>query len=107
MLNKITEVGVVDVACADAAFQLVRPRPRYGDGAFLPELLVAATPTSAYALATARPRTGMAAAAAGKHLAPASAGTTMPTISQQSMYMTRISANGGGALGPHPAREPV
>jgi hypothetical protein len=106
MLNKITEVGVTNVACADAAFQLARPRPRFGAGAF-PSVLVAATPTSAYALATARPRTGMAAAAAGKHLIPASAGITAQTTSQQSMYMTRISANGGGALGPHLAREPV
>lgn len=128
MLNIITKVNAVavDAACADAAradvtFQLVRPRPRFADSTGLTACLTAAPPTSAYALATARPRTGMTASLAGIHLVPSATGSAvtgsavtgadagMPSVSQQFMYptTTRTSAIGGGALGPHPPREPV
>jgi hypothetical protein len=104
VLNMISihESAVTDAAALAAA---VKPRPRSGLGAF--ELVKVTTPASAR-VAT-RPCTDGSADGGVTLAALAAAGQAVKQqlISKQSVYMTRISANGGGALGPHPAREPV
>ena len=97
----------------------VRPLPRFGVGA-CPRVLVATTAIKS-AVATPRPRTCTAAAAyqfAGQHAAHATTGviagvdgggTSMAKrpSAAQAVHTTLINAYGDGALGPHPAREPV
>lgn len=86
-----------------------QPRPRFGMGACLPALVPAATPAGKRAVAIARPRTERAVGFAGQHPVLAAAGQATGTQlgSEQPAYTTLISATGDGALGPHPAREPV
>lgn len=86
----------------------MQPRPRFGMGACTPALIPAATPATTYAVALARPRTATAAAVAA-HLGLAAFGqaTWTQLSGKQPAYTTLISATGDGALGPHPAREPV
>jgi hypothetical protein len=86
----------------------VQPHPRFGLGACTPALVPAATPATVYAVALPRPRTATTAAAARRAFLTASGQVMGAQLgSKQSAYMTLISATGDGALGPHPAREPV
>jgi hypothetical protein len=86
----------------------MQPHPRFGTGACMRAPIPAATPATTYDVALARPRTA-AAAAVALYLVPAAAsqGTWARRSDKQSAYTTLISATGDGALGPHPAREPV
>jgi hypothetical protein len=86
----------------------VQPHSRFGLGACTPALVPAAAPATVYAVALARPRTTMTAAAGRRVILISSGQMTGAQLgSKQSAYMTPISATGDGALGPHPAREPV
>jgi hypothetical protein len=86
----------------------MKPRQRFGMGACTPALIPAATPATTYALALARPRTAMAAAVVPHPVLAAFGQATWTQFSgEQSAYTTLINATGDGALGPHPAREPV
>jgi hypothetical protein len=86
----------------------VQPPSRFGLGACTPALVPAATPATVYAAALARPRTATTAAAARRAILAASGPVMGAQLgSKQSAYMTLISATGDGALGSHPAREPV
>jgi hypothetical protein len=98
-MTSMHETAVIDAVALAAA---VKPRPRFGLGAFAPAKVTAR-------VATTRPCTDGAADAAATLAVLAAAGQAVKQqlISKQSVYMTLISANGGGALGPHPAREPV
>jgi hypothetical protein len=86
-----------------------KPQQRFGMGACLHALVPAATSATKSAVATPRPRTGMAVGFAEQHLALAATGrgTWLQLSATKSMYMTLISAVGDGALGSHPARDPV
>jgi hypothetical protein len=86
---------------------IVLPRPRFGTRAFL--TVPAPVGSSAILSAlSARPSTDLPSAAAMRaacaHALTGGAGQHL--IGQATNYMTRISASGEGALGPHPAREP-
>jgi hypothetical protein len=86
---------------------VVLPRPRFGTRAFL--MVPAQAGSSAILSAlSARPSTDLPSAAAMRaacaHALTGGAGQHL--IGQATNYMTRISASGEGALGPHPAREP-
>jgi hypothetical protein len=86
----------------------MKPRPRFGMGACTRALIPAATPAMTYAVALARPRTATTAAVTLHPVLAAFSQATWSRLSgKQSAYMTLISATGDGALGPHPAREPV
>jgi hypothetical protein len=86
-----------------------KPQQRFGMGACSHALVPAATSAIQSAVATPRPRTGMAVGFAEQHLALAAAGrgTRLQLSATKSMYTTLISAFGDGAQGSHPAREPV
>jgi hypothetical protein len=89
---------------AAAIFAAAKPRPRYGLGASA--LLEVATPAIARVAISTRPCTDAAASAAHVVLAGSGLGVEQ-LVSEQPVFMTRSSAAGGGALGPHTAREPV
>jgi hypothetical protein len=95
-----------------------KPLPRFGMGAC--PCARAATTAIKSVVATPRPRTCTPAAAdqfIGQHAALAATGMTAGASwgtgmakrpsSAQAVHTTLISAYGDGALGPHPAREPV
>jgi hypothetical protein len=88
-----------------------KPQQRFGMGTCPHALAPAVTSAIKSAVATPRPRTGMAAGFAEQHLALALAatgrGTWLRLSATKSMYTTLISAFGDGAQGSHPAREPV
>jgi hypothetical protein len=86
-----------------------KPQQRFGMGACSHALAPAATSAIRSAVAIPRPRTGMAVGFADQNLALAAAGrrTCLQLSATKSMYMTLISAFGDGALGTHPARDPV
>jgi hypothetical protein len=97
----------------------VRPLPWFGLGA-CPSALAATTATKS-AVATPRPRTSTAVAAEhlfGQHYAHAAVGAIAGAdgsrtgmakrlSAAQAVHTTLITAFSDGALGPHPAREPV
>lgn len=87
----------------------LKPQQRFGMGACSHALVSAGTPAIKSAVATPRPRTGTAVGFAEQHLALAAAGrdTWLQLSATKSMYMTLINAGGAGALGTHPARDPV
>jgi hypothetical protein len=101
MLNKVSEI----VAAADA-------RTPFGEGACLPSVAVRTAQSYRPAVAFQRPRPrafwatdvlGQRHTASGRGMAPG-----QPNPSKQNYpYPTRIAAASGGALGPHPARDPV
>ncbi|MDQ2877380.1 MAG: hypothetical protein M3Y33_22265 [Actinomycetota bacterium] len=81
---------------------VITPLPRFGMRAFL-TVPVQAGPSAMLSARSARP------SAAAKqqpcvHVRTGDAGLHL--IGQAANYMTRISATGEGASGPHPAREP-
>jgi hypothetical protein len=90
---------------AAAIFAAAKPRLRYGLGAS--GLVTATTPASARVAVSARPCTDAAVPAAHVILAAAGLDVSKQLVSEQPVFMTRTSAAGGGALGPHTAREPV
>jgi hypothetical protein len=87
----------------------VKPLPRFGMGARLRALVPSATPASTCAVAFARRGTGTAANAFKLRSVLAATGyaTDSQLTGEQFAHMTLIPASSGGALGPHPAREPV
>jgi hypothetical protein len=100
-MNSDTENWVVETA--------VKPLPRFGMGSCLHGLISFATPASTRTVAFARPCTGTAAVAPKQRPVLAATGQAAgPQVGgDQFVYMALISATSGGALGPHPAREPV
>jgi hypothetical protein len=86
---------------------VLTPRPRSGMRAFLPVPAQDGPSASARAL-IARPSTNDLPAAARKqqHCAHVLTDWAVLPLIGQATYMTRISATGEGAVGPHPAREP-
>ncbi len=103
MLNMISSNETAENAAA--IFAAAQPRPRYGLGASA--LVTATTPASARVAVSARPCTDAAVPAAHIILAAAGLDVCKQLLSEQPVFMTRTSAAGGGALGPHTAREPV
>ena len=86
---------------------IVVPRPRFGTRAFL-AVPAQAGPSAILRAPGARPSTDLPSAAARRqacaHALTGRAG--LQGTGQAASYMTRISAIGAGASGPHPAREP-
>ena len=86
---------------------VITPLPRFGMRAFL-TVPVQADPSAMLRARSARPSTDLPSAAAQRaacaHALTGGAGQL--SIGQATNYMTRISAIGEGASGPHPAREP-
>ena len=103
MLNMISSNETAENAAA--IFAAAQPRPRYGLGASA--LVTATTPASARVAVSARPCTDAAVPAAHVILAAPGLDVCKQLLSEQPVFMTRTSAAGGGALGPHTAREPV
>ena len=105
MLNMISSCESAENAAA-AIFAAAKPRPRYGLGASA--LLGVSKPATARVAASTRPSTDAAVSAAHGVLAGSGLGVQEQLVrKQQPEFMTRISASGGGAVGPHTAREPV
>jgi hypothetical protein len=102
VLNMISSYETAETAAA--IFAAPKPRLRYGLG--VSPRVEFATPATARAAVATRPCTDAAESAAHVVLAGSGLGVQQP-ISAQSKFMTRISATGGGAEGPHTAREPV
>ena len=86
---------------------VVTPLPRFGMRAFL-TVPAQAGESAMLRARSARPSTDLPSAAATRqpcaHVLTGGAGLQLP--GQATNYMTRISAIGEGASGPHPAREP-
>ena len=86
---------------------VITPPTRFGMRAFL-TVPVQADPSAMLRARSARPSTDLPSAAATRqpcaHVLTGGAGLQLP--GQATNYMTRISAIGEGASGPHPAREP-
>jgi hypothetical protein len=111
------------VTLISAASVAKRTRARSGLGASLPlhlglavrrdraqEMATARTAAAAPAVTCLRPQTLSGAALFGKNASPASEAkfaSPQPTSQQYAHKTTRIAATGGGAMGPHPARDPV
>jgi hypothetical protein len=87
----------------------MKPLPRFGMGSCLRALIPSATPASTCTVAFARPRTSAAAGALKLRSVLAATGyaTDLQLNGEQFAHTTLITASSGGALGPHPAREPV
>jgi hypothetical protein len=87
----------------------MKPLPRFGMGSWLCALIPSVTPASTCTVASVRPRTSTAANALKLRSILAETGyATDPQLTgEQFVHTTLISASSGGALGPHPAREPV
>jgi hypothetical protein len=99
MLNKVS-----DVEAAAAA------RTPFGEGACLPSVAVPTAQSHRWAVEYARPRAFWAADVFGQRHTASDRGMALgqPNPSKQNYpYPTRIAAASGGALGPHPARDPV
>jgi len=103
VLNMISSDETAETAAA--IFAAVKPRLRYGLGASA--LIEVTMPASARVAVATRPCTDAAVSAAHVVLAGFGLGVTQQFIGEQSEFMTRTSASGGGAVGPHTAREPV
>ena len=105
MLNNISYIESVMTE------NVMKPRPRFGMRACLVALAPAATPATEGAVASARTRhsADVTAGAAGQNpvLVPIDLGTGRSLSGTQFAYMTPGTASGSGALGSHPAREPV
>jgi hypothetical protein len=86
---------------------VITPLPRFGMRAFL-TVPVQAGSSAILRARSARPSTDLPSAAATRqpcaHVLTGGAGLQL--FGQATNYMTRISAIGEGASGPHPAREP-
>ena len=106
MLNMISSNETAETAAAIFA-AAVKPRPRYGLGASA--RIEVTTPATARVAVATRPCTDAAVPAAHGSLAGFGLGVTQQLIGEHSEFMTltRTSASGGGAVGPHTAREPV
>jgi len=102
VLNMISSYETAETAAA--IFAAVKPRLRYGLGASA--RIEVTTPATARVAVATRPCTDAAVSAAHVVLAGSGLGVTQ-LIGEQSEFMTRTSASGGGAEGPHTAREPV
>jgi hypothetical protein len=104
VLNMISSNETAEATAA--IFAAVKPRPRYGLGASA--RIEVTAPASARVAVATRPCTDAAVPAAHVVLAGFGLGVTQ-LIGEQSEFMTltRTSASGGGAVGPHTAREPV
>jgi hypothetical protein len=84
-------------------------REPFGMGACLPSAAIRPVRRPEGAIAFARPRAFWATEVSGRRhpVAGLSAALGQPTQRKQNYpYTTRIAASGGGAKGPHPAREP-
>ena len=101
MLNFISDVP----AAADARTAVCQP----ATGAFLPGRVDAAHQRSSGVLMLVRPRgiNGTGVFGQGRKAAVHGLPQGQQSIRQQFPTMTRSAAATGGALGPHPARDPV
>jgi hypothetical protein len=86
---------------------VITPLTRFGMRAFLTVPVQAASPAILRAR-SARPSTDLPSAAAQRQVCAhaRTGGVRLQLTGQANSYMTRISAIGAGASGPHPAREP-
>jgi hypothetical protein len=99
MLNKVSDIE----AAADA-------RTPFGEGACLPSAAVRTAQSHRRTVEYARPRAFWAADVFGQRRTASGLGMApgQPNPSKQNYpYPTRIAAASGGAMGPHPARDPV
>ena len=99
MLNNVSDI--------EAAAAVRTP---FGEGACLPSVVVLTAQSHRWAVEHARPRAIWAADVLGqRHTAPGRGmAPGQPNPSKQNYpYPTRIAAASGGAMGPHPARDPV
>jgi hypothetical protein len=108
VLNFISDVP----AAADARTAVCQPRTAVcqpATGAFLPGRVDAAYQRSSGALMLVRPRgvNGTGVYGQGRKAAVHGLPQGQQSIRQQFPTMTRSAAATGGALGPHPARDPV
>jgi hypothetical protein len=111
MLSLITMADVEPARaqfCLGASAQPDVARAVPLDGALQPAASLRVAANSAHACRRPRPRDGAVLFGTSAHVADqAKSALTQPTSQKYAHTMTRAAAIGGGAKGPHPARDPV